>query len=177
MDFQVAYPNEYEIQQRVIAAICRVYRHDRDLLKVEVNERTITHKLAEYLQDEFPEWHVDCEYNRWHDQIKRLPIDYTGEVRQDDTEARTVFPDIIVHRRFTDYNLLVIEVKKTGGSEDIYDIGKLRAFTQDPLYRYRLGLFLRIGSVVNDLELRVLKGGQEDAPWTQDLQRVLWELS
>ena len=53
-----------DVKKRVIAAICALYRHDRELLAVDANERSITHKLAEHLQREFPEWHVDCEYNR-----------------------------------------------------------------------------------------------------------------
>ncbi len=165
MAFLVVYPNEYEIQQRVIAAICRVYRHDRDLLDVEVNERAITHKLAEYLQDEFPEWHVDCEYNRKGVEPKRLP------------HRGIVVPDIIVHHRGIPENLLVLEVKKTGENQNTHDIEKLCAFTQDPLYQYCLGLFLRIGLVVDEIELRVFKEGEEYTPWTEDLRRALRELS
>lgn len=172
MTFQVTYPNENEIKVRVIAAICRLYRHDRDLLDVGVNERAITHKLAEYLQDEFPNWHVDCEYNRRGTEVKRL----NQFTNLEDTEARTVFPDIIVHRRRIKHNLLVIEVKKTGGPEDIYDIEKLRTFTENEDYRYRLGLFLRIGLVVDEIDLRVFKEGQEHASWTEDLRRALREL-
>ena len=57
-------PPPEDVKRRVIAAICALYRHDRELLDVDANERSITHKLAEHLQREFPEWHVDCEYNR-----------------------------------------------------------------------------------------------------------------
>ncbi|MEJ5203491.1 MAG: hypothetical protein WHV66_14795 [Anaerolineales bacterium] len=168
---EVSYPNENEIKTRVIIAICRLYCHDQDLLDVGVNERSLTHKLAEYLQDEFPEWHVDCEYNRRHDQVKRLHFE-GGDIRADDTEARTVFPDIIVHRRRTDQNLIVLEVKKAGGIVETHDIEKLLAFTGEPEYRYRLGLFLRIGPIL-DSQLRVFREGREEAPWTEDLQRAL----
>lgn len=108
---EVSYPNENEIKTRAIIAICRLYCHDQDLLDVGVNERSLTHKLAEYLQDEFPEWHVDCEYNRRHDQVKKLRI-REWHSSPDDTEARTVVPDIIVHRRQTDQNLIVLESRK-----------------------------------------------------------------
>jgi hypothetical protein len=171
---EVSYPNENEIKQRAIIAICRLYCHDQDLLDVGVNERSLTHKLAEYLQDEFPEWHVDCEYNRRHDQVKRLHFE-GGDIRADDTEYRAIVPDIIVHRRQTDQNLIVLEVKKAGGIGENHDIEKLRAFTREPEYRYRLGLFLRIGTNF-DPELQVFREGQEDAPWTEDLKRVLREL-
>jgi len=171
---EVSYPNENEIKTRAIAAICRLYCHDQDLLDVEVNERTITHKLAEYLQDEFPEWHVDCEYNRWYEQVKKLRI-REWHSSPDDTEARTVSPVMIVHRRRTDQNLIVLEVKKASGIAETHDIEKLRAFTGEPEYRYRLGLFLRIGTNL-DPELRVFKEGQEVGSWTKDLKRALGEL-
>ena len=57
---------------------------------MDANERSLTHKLAEYLQCEFPDWHVDCEYNRHGLDVKRLAI-HSWRVKADDTEARTVF--------------------------------------------------------------------------------------
>jgi len=38
-----------DVKKRVIAAICALYRHDRELLAVDANERSITHKLAEQI--------------------------------------------------------------------------------------------------------------------------------
>jgi hypothetical protein len=171
---EVSYPNENDIQQRIIAAICRLYCHDQDLLDAGGNARSLTHKLAEYLQDEFPVWHLDCEYNRRGEQVKRLTIQI-GPVSPDDTEARTVFPGMIVHRRRTDQNLIVLEVKKASGIAETHDIEKLCAFTQGPDYGYCFGLFTRIGRIV-DSELRVFREGREEARWTEDLQRALGEL-
>ena len=38
---------------------------DQDLLALQANERSISHKLAEYLRKEIgEEYDVDCEYNR-----------------------------------------------------------------------------------------------------------------
>ena len=79
-----------DVKKRVIAAICALYRHDRELLDVDANERSITHKLAEHLQREFPEWHVDCEYNRVGRETKRLAVN-VGKPKPDDLEAKTVF--------------------------------------------------------------------------------------
>ncbi|WP_322793338.1 hypothetical protein [Bellilinea sp.] len=169
MTLQLDYPSENEIKQRVIAAVCRLYRHDWDLLDVEINERAITHKLAEYFQDEFPEWHVDCEYNRLGNQVKRVHIEnQPGNLADMDQQA--VIPDIIVHRRRTGNNLLAIEVKKSGGSEEL-DYQKLRAFTIHPSYKYHFGLFLRIG--LGNVELTVFSRGREISSWTVDLQEAL----
>ncbi len=40
-----SYPNENDIKQRVIAAICRLCCYDQDLLDVGSNERSLTYKL------------------------------------------------------------------------------------------------------------------------------------
>ena len=50
-------------------------KNDEPLLMHNVNERSITHKLAEYLQKHLPEYNVDCEYNRNTDQgSKKLNV-------------------------------------------------------------------------------------------------------
>lgn len=117
-------------------------RADEGILWIDINERTISHRLAIYLEPHFPGWNVDCEYNRNHDDPKRLKID-RRYVRSDDTQGTTVFPDIIVHRRGTDENLLVIEMKKTTSREsDNYDLSKLRAFKQQ--LGYHFAVFIKI---------------------------------
>lgn len=141
------HPTWSEVETKVRNAIEHLVYRDRFLLENDVNERSISHKLAAYLQIEFgDEWDVDCEYNRNHDITKRLIIPPNDDkVKIDDTTARTVFPDIIVHRRNSDDNLLVIEVKK--GKSDLerrdFDLRKLRAF-QGKNYHYLYALYLQI---------------------------------
>lgn len=48
---------------------------DSYLLINDVNERAVTHKLGEYYQYIFPEWNVDCEYNRNLGEVKRIDRD------------------------------------------------------------------------------------------------------
>jgi hypothetical protein len=166
-----AYPSQDDVKQRVIAAICMLYQQDRDLLKVGANERSITHKLAEYLQPKFPTWNVDCEYNRCGDLPKQLSIN-SWSLRPDDTEAKTIFPDIIIHRRLTRKNLLVIEIKKTKGHEDTKDIAKLKAFTETKEYSYNYGFFLRLGKD-GCAAFEIYQDGARHADWTEDLKRAL----
>ena len=159
------YPSLEDVLQRVTTAIVNLYRYDQELLEVDANERSITHKLAEHLQKEFPEWNVDCEYNRRGFDKKKLleilnissPIEINSP---DDTEARTVFPDIIVHKRITPINLLVIEVKKDNNDDSTIDIQKLMAFGQDQNYCYRFGLFVRLG-ISGCKEVRLFREGEE----------------
>ena len=147
-----------EIERIVKCCLQKLRRLDRYLLDIKVNERTITHKLAEYLQEHFPEFNVDCEYNRYENYIKRIRNEQDrfreitnlsnielAELIWENKEADTIYPDIIVHKRGNqDNNLLVIEVKKTSnpksGNSDKEKIEELMS----PPYNYTFGLFLRI---------------------------------
>lgn len=107
---QIATPSTADIQQRLRGVLRELLLRDLYLLKHDLHERTITHKLAEYLQPQFPEWNVDCEYNRDHHDPKRVRIAPRDLSHED--EGSNVFPDVIVHRRGSDeHNLLVIEAK------------------------------------------------------------------
>lgn len=140
MDFE-------EVRQKLKAALKKLRVKDSFLIKADTNERTISHKLAEYLQEEFPNWNVDCEYNRHGYDIKKLRVTHMpkGNVELNETEAKTIFPDIVVHERNNDErNLLVIEVKKTSNTESRqFDREKIIGLTKDE-YRYRYGLLLEI---------------------------------
>jgi hypothetical protein len=95
-------------------------------LPPDVNERSLTHRLAVHLERSLAErgsdLSVDCEYNRSGGSPKRLQHliesfakTATPEELVRDTKGRTVFPDIVVHKRGTDGpNVIVIEAKRTG---------------------------------------------------------------
>lgn len=145
------YPTIDELDLKVNRAIERLFLRDKDLFLLDVNERSISHKLAAYLQDEFEgEWDVDCEYNRRnHDNenIKKVLMGLcrtSDEVGLDDTMEQTVFPDIIVHHRDNNDNCLVIEIKKTSNARGKNcDLEKLRAFKQQLNYEHTLYLQFR----------------------------------
>jgi len=135
-----------QVRGALVHALRRLYEVDSHLLAQDVNERSITHRLATHLRERFPEdWDVDCEYNRNGAERKRLPIDPV-QVSSDDTTGKTVYPDIIVHHRGQtgrDANLLVVEAKKAwaGGSFDD-DRNKLVAFGCSEDFLYQFGAFL-----------------------------------
>lgn len=66
--------NEDETQQSVTRSLKRIKDEDLDLLRFDVNERSITHRLGMYLQKLVSDsWDVDVEYNRvgeWDDVTK-----------------------------------------------------------------------------------------------------------
>lgn len=129
-----------DIECRVWRAIEKLREYDKHLLDTDANERSITHHLANYLQQEFERWNVDVEYNRDGRDIKRL-----SNLLNVSSDA--VYPDIVIHRRGTNENLLVIEVKKRGGGNGL-DEKKLIEFTKPPKdgLGYRWGLHLILES-------------------------------
>lgn len=128
------------IARKVHKALQILMERDIALIRDDANERSISHKLAEYLQQQFKQWHVDCEYNRDGFGPKRLNLNVTA-TSSDDTHARTVFPDIIVHKRKTRANLLVIEVKKASSPvRNNFDLMKLRAFKRQLRYPYAVSI-------------------------------------
>ena len=108
------------VEQRIDVARCMFLMHDTYLLRCAANERSMTHKFAGYLQQQFPRWHVDCEYNRQGAATKRLGWLAQPSVHAADLDARSVYPDIIVHQRGFERNLLVMEAKKLSSEDSDY---------------------------------------------------------
>lgn len=58
------YHRAYQYHALIEHALRRFIKEDRYLSELDVNERSQTHKLAEYIQNLIPEYNVDCEYNK-----------------------------------------------------------------------------------------------------------------
>jgi hypothetical protein len=130
------------VEKALEGALDTLVRADFELFQLDANERSISHRFAKYLEPYFTGWNIDCEYNRTHGFSKRLNI-IPRNIKSDDTKAITVFPDIIVHRRNTDNNLVVIEIKKTSSQEDDqYDLNKLKAFKKE--LKFKFAIFIKI---------------------------------
>jgi hypothetical protein len=129
----------------VVAALAALLEKDGYLLRVDANERSITHRLALHLQTQFPEFDVDCEYNRDGIEPKRIKY-FNLPLGLEDTEAKTVFPDILVHKRGTNRNYLVIELKKdTNTVTREFDFAKLGGYMRDLGYEFALFIELTTG--------------------------------
>jgi len=122
-----------EIEEKLKRSLALLIHHDSYLLEKDINERSISHRLALYLQQLFDSWDVDCEYNRNLDATKHLDEDI-------------VRPDIIVYHRGTNNNLMVIEMKKMTSTNkaDASDSRKLRKYKEQQGYQY--AVFLKIGT-------------------------------
>lgn len=139
------------IYERIVKAFSQLFINDKYLLNVTANERSITHKFAEYLQQEFPDWNVDCEFNRNGLDAKRLSS-LVREIKSDDTDGITVYPDIIIHKRGTKENLVVIEAKKSNIQDNDYDFQKLLAYKKDLNYKYAYKIIFPVGKEINKNE-------------------------
>jgi hypothetical protein len=125
------------VGQRVAAAIAQLFANDLALFRIDAAERAIAGQLMAHLRPQFPDWHVDVEYNRMGDGPK--------EVAWNENPER-VYPDIIVHVRETHSNLLAIELKKSSNRESKHDdVKKLVAYKHDGRLSYKQCLFVRFG--------------------------------
>lgn len=148
-----------EIKSCFFIALDQLFKNDAFLFESRANERSIAHKLAEYLQQQFNGWHVDCEYNRHGLNPKRIPGIESCEVEK---SSKLVLPDIIIHHRDTDDNLIVVEIKSRKNKEgDECDNAKLIAFTnQNGDYKYQIGLFIGFDEL-SEPQIVWYKNGQQ----------------
>jgi hypothetical protein len=159
---------------KVVAALGEFYARETYLLEKDLGERTLTHRLAVYLEGRFAGWEVDCDYNRLGERRLRLPKG--AIVSTDDDNGKSVYPDIVVHRRTVPENLLAIEVRKaTSHQPPEHDRHKLRAMTDPHLWHaYRLGVLLALAKD-NVVAPEVYLGGVLDEPLSGWLARRLRE--
>lgn len=157
------------IKKKLFTAINILFQEDSVLIKNDVSERAICHRLAIHLQKLFRGYDVDCEYNRnCIDGIRKpktiwiIERELNRRIRQNNITSTqltqitvSAFPDIIIHKRESNKdNILIIEVKKEGADiiNSEFDMTKLKAFTspyQD--YHYKLGAYIEFKTGEADL--------------------------
>jgi hypothetical protein len=144
-----------------------LYKKDSFLLKKEldITERAITHRMGMYLQQIIPEYDVDCEYNRMG-KMEFGTVHYTegdyfaktvalseGSVNDSDDTGSRVYPDIIVHKRGTALNIVIIEVKvKWKSAKSGHDMKKLNAYKSDLFYEY--AFYIELGEKRKDVMIK-----------------------
>lgn len=147
--------NKNQLNTALTNALGRLYTADEFLIKEDVNERSISYRLAMYLQFEINRletgWNVDCEYNRIGTSkiageflTKKMKLRVKKNITSEDTKATSVFPDINIHHRGEEgfkNNLLVIEIKKNK-NKDEYDFQKLGQYCEQ--LKYQWGTYLNI---------------------------------
>ncbi|BDP40284.1 hypothetical protein DAETH_02530 [Deinococcus aetherius] len=166
-------PEEAVILERFQRALAELWAFDRVLIERRLGQKTVTHRLAVYLERQFPGFHTDCEYSR-NSRVDEDTYDFPSMsrprqrdlrrnlVRQGLSEgeaedaAHTVthaYPDIIVHYREENHlNLLVVETRLLGDGRGWGGVlearEKLQRYTlqgEKGLYRYAVGLLVELG--------------------------------
>src|SRR5882757_2071836 len=127
---------------KVVKAIEEFYAREAVLFDKDLGERTLTHRLAVAIEKQFEGFEVDCDYNRLGERLLKLP--HGTIVSTDDELGKSIFPDIVVHRRAVPENLLAVEVRKAINHQPVeHDHHKLRGLTDPHLwFAYRIGVFL-----------------------------------
>ncbi len=134
-----------ELENLIETSLDEFFKNEQDLIDIDANERSISFKIASYIQKQVPSvWNVDCEYNRDGNDTKLLGIQIE-DTKTDDTKGRTVYPDIIIHKRRKKENLLIIEIKKSGIDYE-KDLKKIKDFLSSDKYSYKFGLMLIINT-------------------------------
>ena len=155
-----------EVIARLTSAYSKVIAQDRHLLEVRANERSIAHRFAIYIEQCFPGFDVDCDYNKNLEDPKRAPA-YAHKTRRG-RESDLVVPDIVVHRRNTDVNLVVIELKPTDTEEKcsasnnliegkcLCDRCKLKAIKGDLVYDHAFYIVFPVAAELEEFHLSKL---------------------
>ena len=140
--------SEKDVRKLIERAYKMLIEKDGYLLKVDANERSITHRLAIHLESVFPGYNVDCEYNRDGVEPKILK-EFNKKIDSDDTCGTTVYPDIIIHHRGENGNFIVIEAKKISNRDDS-DKEKLAIYKKELSYKYAYFVRFPIGEDFNN---------------------------
>ncbi|MBL0041652.1 MAG: hypothetical protein IPP28_11555 [Xanthomonadales bacterium] len=130
------------VEAAVWDAVDRFHARDRALVVLGASEWSMAHRLAVYFEQSFPNWNVDCEYNRQGG---------SEDSKTMDAESGKVRPDITIHRRgllMPEDNLLVIELKRDSSGIDLAK-SRVSAFTSasvdSRIFQYQYGLALVLG--------------------------------
>ncbi|MDI5922791.1 hypothetical protein QLQ86_18665 [Halomonas sp. LR5S13] len=147
---------ETDVQATLGRALAKLTTRDASLLSTEANERTIACRLAFYLQAELPHWDVDCEYNCWAATGQRKGhtiVTTTSET----TNARTIYPDILIHHRDSREHLAIIELCKSSFPHGKHqDVKKLRHCLAKLGCRHAFHLEVGVGEAVGENRIEPL---------------------
>ncbi len=151
-------PSWSEVAASLKRALRQVVAHDAYILENAHHEQSVAHRIGVYLEAEFPEWDVDCEYNRAGGQ--RDP----KKIVMPSGKKKPVRPDVIVHHRGPGpkgQNLLAVEIKPTGRSPLSHerDRYKLRRYLREHGYSFAVLVTYRTESPVGFEQIeRVVPG-------------------
>jgi hypothetical protein len=130
---------------KVVAALKELYAREALLFEQDLGERTLTHRLAVEIERQFPDFEVDCDFDRLGPRTLNLPRG--SIVSTDDHLGKSIYPDIVVHQRAVPKNHIAIEVRKASNHQPVeHDRHKLRALTDQHIwFAYWIGVLVLLG--------------------------------
>ncbi len=166
---------DYELQNVtavVRSCLSKLYEADSFLFKRNdgkgVCERCLVFRFAHYLQDELPEYYVDCDFNS-SAVVERSASGQLvvaerprKEITNPDGTITGRYIDVIVHKRDyqTENDYICFEFKKWHNRKDIEkDVNNLKQLTSR--YLYKLGFLLIFGRVLEKTKWTIFKDGRE----------------
>jgi len=157
-----------DLELKIRNSLNLLLEKDLYLITNDLNERTVCSKLSQYIFNEFSNWDIDIEFNRMHELEKKIYVSKNkinlkniankflknSQDNEDELFQLVVITDIIIHKRNTNDNLLVIEVKKKKNVRKInkeFDYFKLDNFVdRNGNLNYKYGLYLEINSEIKN---------------------------
>jgi len=147
------------LKEAILEALKFFIKKDDSLLRLNVREEAISHRLAFYLEQTFNRLKcglalnvkeiesitVDCEYDKHNDAPKTLQ-DIIQKYPKKKTDL--IRPDIVLHKRNSGTNLIVIEIKKKKSRDKEYAKDKIKAFIESS-YAYQLGIYIVFNTDAN----------------------------
>ncbi|UNY98358.1 hypothetical protein MQE36_14880 [Zhouia spongiae] len=143
--------NKENIEEILNNSIDELFEKDSQIIfeSYNLHERSIAHRLAIYIENHFrkTDYVVDVEYNRMRNKYgediignligKNLDFEKYGK------KLSNVYPDIIVHKRDTDNNLLEIELKmQWKNSKRDFDYIKINEYIEQLSYKF--GVYIEL---------------------------------
>lgn len=159
-----------EIIKKIKKCIEKLYSEygDKYLFDCKVCERCLMFRLAHYLQFEFFDYFVDCEFNKmgfngYKAEAKKEPIGNGKKLKK-------MYADIIIHKRNsnTGDNLACLELKRNKRYMDL-DLLRLQNMTRENgfqyghtnyVYSYDLGFFVYLPKDKNKSEIKIFKNSR-----------------
>lgn len=161
----------YEIVNKINRSINKLYSSsgDKYLFDCNVCERCLMFRLAHYLQLEFSDYFVDCEFNKMG--FNGYKSDCKVEPARNGVGTKIMYADIIVHKRDsnTENNLLCIELK-IDKNDILDDFDRLKNMTNQEgfisemtnyVYGYKLGVSAYLPVDKDNLEMKYFNNGEE----------------
>ena len=91
----IPFDSEWSNVDALVKEAIHELKRDEMLFRLHANERSITHRLAVYLEKPFDGWNVDCEYSRIGEDpsnCKRLLLPTTENASRFDMNGSRVYP-------------------------------------------------------------------------------------